>query len=372
MRPTRLILLLLALLTALPSLASAQDDPQTRPDSDDRAANAPLRVAIFVKNRAEEVPDAKVSVLEDLVTAKVTDAGFAVIRREDVLNAVSAFADAGPNAGANSEVLDRVLSDNTSALRLAQNLNADYLLTVSMSTFGENRYQFDDGNLQSDITEYTLRTSVAILDRLYGASQTADFVEATERTRQSAGLRITRDVVDDLLATTAEKVADVLQERREADAIPQVAQMPADDEFSVNATITGLEFPELVRDENGDYTVTTNTLPLQVFDVVVELDGVAIGSTPGPFQATPGLHKLRLRREGFEDWEGTVNVRLGQPLRISMRPTGEFRRELLEAATFFEGLKRDAKLTDAQVEIYKGFAEFLRNSGINLGLKFGW
>jgi len=49
-------------------------------------------------------------------------------------------------------------------------------------------------------------------------------------------------------------------------------------------------------------------------DVTVELDGIAIGSAPGSFQGFPGLHKLRLSREGFDSWERTVNLYDGQNL----------------------------------------------------------
>ncbi len=56
--------------------------------------------AIFVANRAEKISDKKVLVLQDFLTGHVTDDGFNVIAREDVINAVDKLApDAGPNKG---------------------------------------------------------------------------------------------------------------------------------------------------------------------------------------------------------------------------------------------------------------------------------
>ena len=64
---------------------------------------------------------------------------------------------------------------------------------------------------------------------------------------------------------------------------------------------------------------TNAPIEVQPLDVTVELDGIAIGSAPGTFQAFPGLHKLRLSREGFKDWERTVNIYAGQKLRVALQ-----------------------------------------------------
>lgn len=104
-----------------------------RPVSDMRseampAGNEPRAIAIFVKNRAKNVPDEKVMVVEDYLTDALTKFGFRVIRREDVINKLSRFATEGANKGNIDPAAldtDRILSDSTSALRLAQSLGAE-------------------------------------------------------------------------------------------------------------------------------------------------------------------------------------------------------------------------------------------------------
>ena len=123
MRLTRhgslLLMLLLALVAAPHRSARPRGPPATQPKA--------RTVAIFIKNRARDVPDEKVMPLEDLVAGKISDAGYRVISREDVANSVKAYATAGPNVGTDVKLsadLDKLLSDNTSALRLAQNMGA--------------------------------------------------------------------------------------------------------------------------------------------------------------------------------------------------------------------------------------------------------
>ena len=112
-----------------------------------RAQDTQHTAAIFVKNHADGVPDEKVASLEDLISGHLSDKGFRIISRDDALNAVSSFSSAGPNAGnpalAGSQ-LDALMSNNTSALRLAQNLNADCILVASISTYGMDEIDYND------------------------------------------------------------------------------------------------------------------------------------------------------------------------------------------------------------------------------------
>ena len=64
-----------------------------------RAQDVQHTAAIFIKNHADNVPDEKVSALEDLISGHLSDKGFRIISRDDVLNAVSGFATQGSNKG---------------------------------------------------------------------------------------------------------------------------------------------------------------------------------------------------------------------------------------------------------------------------------
>jgi hypothetical protein len=65
--------------------------------------------------------------------------------------------------------------------------------------------------------------------------------------------------------------------------------------------------------------LTNQPIAVQAMDVTVELDGVALGSAPGIIPGRPGLHKIRLSREGFDPWERTINIYDGQNLRVACR-----------------------------------------------------
>ncbi len=125
-------------------------------------------VAIVVANRSEPSLNSQIQVFEDLITARVTDLGFAIISRDIVLSAV---ADLASTSERNS--LDSAVDNQTSALRLAQNIGADYVLVGTILGLDtENRTSSAYGvNIQNQI--HTLRTTYRILSGVDGSSLTA-------------------------------------------------------------------------------------------------------------------------------------------------------------------------------------------------------
>ena len=92
---------------------------------------APLRkAAIIVENRAGKQCNDKVPVLEDLITSRVAGEGFSVMSRDVVTRALKEYSIPGEKAGTAADApgksLDPLLENQTSALRLAQNIGADY------------------------------------------------------------------------------------------------------------------------------------------------------------------------------------------------------------------------------------------------------
>lgn len=322
--------------------------------------------AIFVKNRAQNVPDEKVAALEDLIVGNLSDKGFKVISREDVLNAVANFADAGPNRGdANlpGAKLDQILSNNTSALRLAQNLGADYILAASITTYGSDTIEYQEQDVHTLINESRMSVAYKMVDATAGGSLTGGVVEAVKKDRAQPGLTIRRDMINELLKDAAVKLADALGAKAQQGMIQQAAR-PSDElvEFNVTCSMGDLTVPEVMRTESGEYVVTANRYTVQAMNVTVAVDGITVGTTPGPFQAKPGLHKIRLSREGFKDWEQTINIRNGLNLNVAMQLGDEGMARWKEVAAFMQGLKTDAKLTDAEVKVLEGYAKMLSQS----------
>jgi hypothetical protein len=108
---------------------------------------------------------------------------------------------------------------------------------------------------------------------------------------------------------------------------------------------------------------------VQPLDVTVELDGLAIGSAPGAFKARPGLHKLRLSREGFKDWERTINVTEGQQLHVALQMSDAGYGRWKDNLAFLQELDNNRKLTDAEVKRIEGIAKFFSESHYRVDTK---
>jgi len=116
------------------------------------------KAAIIVENRAGAQLNDKVGVLEDLLTSRVAGKGFSLISRDAVINALNAH----PSAGATK--LDELLADQTSALRLAQNLGADFILIPSITTYGTEKKSYTGNGIATLNITHTLRVSYTIVE----------------------------------------------------------------------------------------------------------------------------------------------------------------------------------------------------------------
>lgn len=346
-------------------------------------------VAIFVKNRADKALDQKVMALEDMLTGKITDLGFSVISREDAVNAVSAFAGSGANAGdANlpGADLDKIMSNNTSALRLAQNMNADYLFVVSITTYSTRKRAFKGYGVDRVVSEDTLRLSYKLLDRVRGGSLTGGTVKSSEKSQfdpshkpaegtvtqdQSVGFAEQYPMIDDLLDDASTQLADGLKVKLENHEIREVKIVEGQlAKFKVTCDIADWTIPEVTQTKDGQFVVGESAYNVTT-SASVSLNGAVLGSTPGPFQAAPGLSKIRISRALCDDWEMTINVVDKLDLHVSLQLSEAGRARLLGTAAFLENMKAGAKLTDAQAEVLKGYAQTLRQSGFKVDIKGG-
>jgi hypothetical protein len=343
-----------------------------------RTVKERYKCAIFVANRAEKVSDKKVDEMQDLLTGYATDKGFIMISREDVINSVAGLADAGANrgdpnlAGAN---LDKLLSNNTSALRLAQNLDADYVLVVSITSFGTDTQRYRDPSAGIDLLnkKHQMRATWKLLDGTLGGSMTAGVATAviTDRTDPRNSVIERENVIDDLIDSAAMDMAAMLDRasRRGAIDSPALAGPGGEVTFDINCGLANLVIPEVIKNERGEFIVLAGRYTLEAMAVTVELDGVVIGTTGVPLKAKPGLHKLRLKRAMMKDYEGTVKISQGQVLDIAMEFTPEGAREFRQMAGFVQGLKERQALTEAEVKVLEGWAQKLSQSGLRVDIR---
>ncbi|MGA2786849.1 MAG: PEGA domain-containing protein [Verrucomicrobiota bacterium] len=269
--------------------------------------------------------------------------------------------------------LDQALSDNTSALRLAQNLGADFILIPSLTTYGTERKAYTGDGISTVNVTHTLRVSCKIVEAGAGGAVKGDMVTATKTIRQSGNLSVdSSEVINELLDDAAGQLAGALVQN--AGSLPTEVAKDKQVNFSIVCSMTDIkDLPITVPDVQvtADKRVVKTNAPIEVqpLDVTVELDGVAIGSAPGTFQAFPGLHKLRLSREGFKDWERTVNVYAGQKLRLALQMSDEGYARWEQNMAFLQLLQDDRKLTDAEAKKIEGIAKFWSESHYRVDTK---
>lgn len=317
--------------------------------------NVLRKAAIIVSNRAGSELDDKVDVLEDLVANGIAGDGFAIISRNDVAKAL----------GGDATGLGQALDDQSSALRLAQNLGADFVVMPSISSLDHKTVDYKGEGIVTQNTTYTLRLGYRILEAGQGGALDGGTVTASKTIRQSAGVR-TQDggIVNDLLNDAAQQLVAKISSRSQA--LPITVAKAQAVSFEVACTMTDprqqpIWLPSISL--GPDETVVTNApIAVQAMDVTVELDGVALGSAPGAFKAKPGLHTIRLSREGFNDWERTINVYDGQTLRVALQMSDEAFVRWAETTDFLFDLDNERKLTDAEVKRIEGIATFFSES----------
>lgn len=380
----------------------------------------PIRkAAIFVQNRAEKAFDDKVSVLEDFITSRVTEQGFSVLSREVLINAFKDYSTeeskvSGTNVpeskleqqlsddvyalkmmqaigemffgsfkGIPTEEpkvsvpeappvnLDQQLSKNSSALRLAQMMGADYIIAASITSFGMEKKAFEGYGVKTVNLMHNLRVSYKILEAVQGGSLVADTVKVSKTTRFTEGSHTEdSDMINELLDEASIKVAESLSKKRIIPPPPK----PDLVEITIACGMQDLaqlpvSIPDVRLTKDNTVVIGENKLEVQLLDVTVELNGTVIGSAPGTFKGPPGLSKIRLSREGFRDWERTINVMAGQKLKVALQMSDAGYARWKDNTAFLQKLKNGEKLTDATVKAIEGAALMLRQSGYKVDIK---
>jgi hypothetical protein len=139
--------------------------------------------------------------------------------------------------------------------------------------------------------------------------------------------------------------------------------------IAVNAAIDGITVPEIVK-QDGAWRVVSGDLPV-VFEADVSIDGLMVGTSPLTLPVTSGPHRLTVSRVGSDQWSKEIQVldapkSSPQSLRVSLRMTDEERARWLENAAIFQKLKIGSTLTEAQVNVMKGLATYLSQSGYRI------
>ena len=330
--------------------------------------------AIVVSNRADAKYDGKVAALEDLLAARLTDLGFNLISREVVTSNLRSFTppsapvdDTSARAAASAEA---AFLDQSSALRLAQNLGADYVLHASITSYAETRRNITAYGNSLTNYDFTLRVAYKVLDAQGGGSLTGDVAKVSHSEQAASGSSASvSGVLDDLLDEAAQQIAASLRTRVTAGRIAAAKPAAKSVSITVNVEAADLFIPDVRIGAENVVTVGESKFKVLPLNATVEVDGVAVGTAPGKITVKPGFSRLRLSREGFEPWERTINAVDGQTLTIAMTMSPEGLARFRASTKWINELRNQAKLTDAEVKVLEGYAKSLENSFFRVDTK---
>jgi hypothetical protein len=334
-----------------------------------RPADGSFRAAIFISNRVAGL-EAKTGAFEDLVTARVTDLGFRVLSREIVADSLRGFDPALASAPRPADSLDSRLSEQSSALRLAQGLGADYLLVGSLVSIGTSRRAIDAYGVHRTTEETTLRFAYKVIDGRTGATLTADAGKASRQVVQGDGAReASDDVADGLMDEAAQRIAASLESRVTLHRIPSASEAAPLAAVTINLEAADMAVPDVRIDGTNTVRIVAGQGTVHPLNATVELDGIAVGSAPGVIHVRPGFSKLKITRDGFKPWERTINAVDGQTLDVALELSDTGYARWKDATAFLNGLKNGARLTDAEAERIRGQAKMLSQSGYRVDTK---
>lgn len=330
-----------------------------------------VRLALFIQDVAPAVPDEKVQVLASLLASTLTSPEIEIISRDLVLNAVSRLAKVGANEGTalpeNTEV-ERLLSDQTSAVALAANLGADGLVVATITSFDEDRRTFEDPSIgiATTVTITTLGVTWRVLDGDTGASLASGLAESRDQVRGSTTLQRSAASLDQLLKDAARQIAPEIRRemRRDVERRPK----PREDrlvEVRIRIEMQDLSIPE-IREIDGEWIVAGNRYNLTPLGCNVIVDGFLAGTAPGIIQMPAGPRRIRIERPGLEPVNQFMVAREGMEIRIPVQLTAEGRRRWMEQTRFFEALRDNAALRKSDEDKAAAVAEFLRQSRMTI------
>ncbi|MGE4488565.1 MAG: PEGA domain-containing protein [Kiritimatiellales bacterium] len=309
------------------------------------AQNSDPKVAVFVKNQTK-VPgmDDMVDGVRDRIGAELAGSGMIVLDQTDIVSGFNRYkvTTAEERAG----LINGVFTGG-STVRVAQMLGADYLLTAAI--ISADRAALTVGGKQ--MVSYALRMTVKVSEAVNGSSVYGDnwsrkYPVTADNASGTDAAFFYNELLDAWVNETGPKLAEKAKTWRRAEAVP--SQLVS---FSVSTTIDeliqGLESG--VRAPND----LLNEMRRIVGGATVEIDGAAVGSSPGTFQVAPGLHQMRVSRQWMNDWQQTVSIQNGSSFRIAL--------ELSDA-----GQQKFQTLEKLRAQIAKDYAEAMAMKGIKV------
>ena len=355
------------------------------------------RVAVFVKNNAGTEFDDAVMRIRDQLVAQVSGENFEFIDYHDAVLAMESMTDAvgtadgidqvrsverlqgeinrrngdaqTKNLGGTGTSMDDRLLAQSSIVALAQQLEADYILRLSLDRFDKSVKDRNFGESRWLETTYKLSASYKLMD-FGGYSIGGNSLSVTRTEKKTDGDRSQMGAyADGLDEDMAAKLAKDMNAnaKRWRDSSLAKSRIPVYfDTLAMSMDSQPMYMPRF--DTEQEMVVMGSQVPARIA-ALVEVDGVVVGTTDCTVPLSPGLHKVRVHRDGQDDVTMTINAREGLQIVVPMRITeGEMKR-IQSLQKFVNDLTVDRKVSEAVIKKYEGEAEMLRNSHIRIDAK---
>ena len=197
---------------------------------------------------------------------------------------------------------EKTIEQKASALRISQLLGADYFLIADLEEITDNNIRDEVYGSKINDLVLTVDVSVKILDGRRGGSIAGKSVRKSKRLHGDEKSNYTDGDITQNLPTLMKQAGKEIA-KYFLDNTQKISDFKVDIAKSVK------------------FIVKSN-----VDNATVELDGVAIGSAPGDFKVPPGLHRVRVTKDGHKSLERDINIYNNFQLKVSLEmPVGKIR-----------------------------------------------
>ncbi len=344
------------------------------------------KVAIYVRNDSGKSElDDKTKSLEFSLSSRINNVGFSVINHDLVVRNLNDYLN-DPNSKYRSkaaelkkalqdESLGSKLFDDASSLRLSELIGADYIISVSFASLGNEKKSFSGYGIKTTNISYILRGNYNLYEGGIGAGTAGGAVTAEKVVRQTENLKVEDDdILNELIDSIASQMTTLLEQQNKSNKI--AAKENVDGKITINFVIENMSLPEIVK-KDDKYVISTNTIPATISSVNADIDGITqtIGTT---ISLSKGIHMFKIRQKDIIDVEKTINVtgEKNQVITFSLQLTEEARKRWKNDMMFIEEMKDRAKMseerriiTEAEAQRIRGIGKMYEQSGFKVDAK---
>ena len=333
------------------------------------------KFALYVMVPSAKIDPSHAEYARDKIAAELTKLNFPIITHEAVINAVGQISD--PNYASAHKSLSEINMQS-----LAQLLNADHFICFTLNDFRSESK--DLPRFDRKIFTHTLSANFRVVSSSTAASSFGESLTANKKIPVTSNIQIEvskSGLINELIDNAVEQLSIHIRKkqafsesqprsspssvvRRNATAAPNDLEANGKVMIQVSARIQAIAWPEIKKNEDGEFILSGNNHKFEATDAEVEIDGVFVGncSSVNSLPVSPGIRRLRVSRGGYVATEKTINAYDGLKLSIQLQPTEQETREWREQLAFLQQIKIGEKLTEAEVLKAKGMYEFLKNS----------